>query len=159
MSIPIRVGEYLSQQQVSFDTVSHISSTSSISTAIASKIPAANIAKAVILEDHQGRYLMAILPADRKISLHKLQTELDMSLHLVQQSQLDKMFTDCDQGAIPALNQPYHINAVYDDTLTELADVYLEGGDHRTLIHLNQQQFAQLMLHTKHYCFSSQMVH
>jgi len=159
MSISTRVGDYLTQQNITFDLINHISSNSSISTAIVSQVPAATIAKAVILEDHQGRHIMAILPADRKISLHKLQDQLESSLHLVPQDTLDKMFVDCDQGAIPAVNQAYHLNGVYDETLEQLTDVYLEGGDHQTLIHLNQHQFAKLMAKTKHGRFSAQLIH
>jgi Ala-tRNA(Pro) deacylase len=159
MSISSRVSEYLSQQNINFDTLCHTDSSSSLGTAIASQIPAARIAKAVVLEDHEGRHLMAILPADQKISLHKLQTQLDCSLHLVDQEQLDKMFCDCKPGAIPAISQAYNMNAVYDEALDQLRDVYLEAGDHQTLIHLNQQQFSKLMAQTKHYRFSSQQLH
>ena len=159
MSISTRVDQYLNHKNIRFDTVGHPRSSSSISSAIAAKIPASNIAKAVILEDHEGRHLMAVLPADRKISLHKLQNHLDVSLHLVHEKELAVMFKDCQQGAIPALASAYNINSIYDETLSELSDIYLEAGDHQTLIHLKKDQFSQLIANSKHMKFSAQVIH
>ena len=159
MSISTRVDEFLNHQNISFSIVGHPLSSSSISSAIAAKIPAKNIAKAVMLEDHEGRHLMAVLPADRKISLHKLQEHLAVSLHLVHEKELDVMFQDCQQGAIPALASAYHVNSIYDEALNDLSDVYLEAGDHQTLIHLKQDQFSKLMASTKHMKFSAQIIH
>lgn len=159
MSISTRVGDYLTAQNISFDTINHAYSNSSVGAAIAAQIPPHRIAKAVVLEDHEGRHLMAVLPADHKISLHKLQDQLDVTLHLVHEKQLDDMFADCKQGAIPAVGQAYNMNAIYDDVLDQLRDIYLEAGDHETLIHLKKEQFSKLMSKTRHSRFSSEVIH
>ncbi len=159
MSISNRVVDYLEQQHIYFDTVNHPASTSSLGTAIASSILPSRIAKAIILQDHESRHLMAILPANRKISMTKLQNLTDTSLQLVKENELMEMFSDCQTGAIPALADAYHMNAIYDEALTQFDDVYLEAGDHKTLIHLSAEQFAMLMAKTKHARFSNEIVH
>lgn len=154
MSISTRVGDYLTAEKIHFDTINHAHSNSSVGSAIATQIPSSRIAKAVVLEDHEGRHLMAVLPANRRIRLHRLQDQLASSLHLVQEETLSQMFTDCQQGAVPAFAKAYNMNAIYDDVLEQLGDIYFEAGDHETLIHLTQEQFGKLMSNTQHAQFS-----
>ena len=43
---------------------------------------------------------------------------------------------------------------IVDDSIQEQPDVYLEGGDHTTLIHISQAQFSRLMSGARHGRFS-----
>jgi Ala-tRNA(Pro) deacylase len=56
-----------------------------------------------------------------------------------------RLFADCDRGAVPPVGEAYGIPTVWDDSLGDLPDVYFEGGDHRTLIHMSGPDFAELM--------------
>ena len=160
MSISTCVSSYLESQNISYKVVSHAHSNSSISTANAAHIPAERIAKAVVLEDDEGRRLMAVLPANYKISLHMLRDQLKvLDLHVVNESQVYKMFNDCEPGAIPAIGQAFNLHTVYDESLDNLVDIYLEAGDHETLIHLTHNQFEKLMGNIKHSRFSGEVVH
>ncbi len=159
MSIATRVGAYLDAHNIDYDTIKHPPANSSMAASKAAKIAPNLIAKAVVLEDHEGRHLMAVLPADRKLILHKLEHDLELDMHLVNEKQVYQMFSDCAPGAVPALGQAYNMNAIYDDSLQGLSDVYLEGGDHKTLIHLTGVQFGRLMSHSKHARFSERVFH
>lgn len=160
MGISTRVSSYLDAKDIRYETLKHSHSNSSISTAMAAHISPETIAKAVVLEDSEGRRLMAVLPANYKISLPKLQDQLSLSeLHTIDENQVYQMFNDCEPGAVPAVGQAYSLNTVYDDTLDLLVDIYLEGGDHETLIHLTHKQFEKLMGETKHSRFSGEVFH
>ena len=159
MSMTARVADFLQQQQIQYDIIKHAYSISAQGSAIAARIAAEHIAKAVILADHDSKHLMAILPANRQISLHKLQLVMSSTPHLVEERALNQLFSDCEQGAIPAFNQAYNINAIYDDRLIQLSDIYLEAGDHQTLIHLTASQFLLLMSNVKHAQFSEEWIH
>jgi len=100
--------------------------------------------------------MMAILPANHKVKLNKLNDTLDMDLHLSNEEQLYQMFDDCEHGAVPAFGQAFNMNSIYDEALDQLDDVYFEAGDHETLIHLNKVQFGKLMSNTKHGRFSTE---
>ena len=156
MNISARVATYLGEKDIRYDTVKHTHTSTSIGTAITAHIPPKSIAKAVVLEDHEGHHLMAILPANRKVDLHKLNEKLDADLHLVDEEQVYRKFEDCDPGAVPAIGQAYNMNSIYDEALDQLDDIYLEAGDHETLIHLTKAQFGKLMTDTKHARFSSE---
>lgn len=159
MTISTRVGAYLDARGINYRTISHDHANSSLQTSITAQIPPDQIAKAVILEDHQGHHLMAVLPADRKLNLHKLESELDVSIHLVSEKQVYQLFNDCDPGAVPALGQAYNMNLIYDEALQQLNQVYLEAGDHETLILLTAEQFGQLMADSQHSRFSERVLH
>lgn len=156
MGISTRVASYLEVEGIKYDTVRHSHSSTSIGSAITAHILPKTIAKAVVLEDHESHHLMAILPADHQVSLHKLNDNLGSNMRLANEEQVYKMFADCVPGAVPAIGQAYNINSIYDEALDQLDDVYFEAGDHETLIHLNKAQFGKLMAHTKHSRFSSE---
>ena len=101
-----------------------------------------SLAKGVVLEDHEGRHLMAVLPANAKVSLSVLNEELEAKYHLVKEQEVYRLFEDCEHGAIPPVGNIYHMAMVCDQFLTELDHVYLEAGDHETLIKLDKEAFV-----------------
>lgn len=158
MSISNRLYDFLDRRNVRYDTLIHEPTQSSLATAGAAGVPAHQIAKAVMLEDHEGRHLMALLPATHKINLDRLGDDMSRSFHLLAQSKLYEMFVDCEQGAIPPMGDSYNIEMVFDDLLEDLHDIYMEGGDHSTLVHLERDEFRRLMSGHKHSRFSAQTV-
>lgn len=156
MSISTRVAAYLDNQGIEYDTINHIHTSTAAGSATTAHVPLKSVAKAVVLEDHDSHHLMAILPADQKLSLHKLNRQMNAELHLVDEENVYQLFEDCDPGAVPAIGKAYNMNAIYDESLDQLEDIYLEAGDHETLIHLNKRQFGKLMANTKQGQFGSQ---
>nr|WP_086939527.1 YbaK/EbsC family protein [Thaumasiovibrio occultus] len=159
MTIATRLDHYLQTEHIPFQTVPHVQSHSSLQSGVAAGIPLACLAKGVVLEDHQGHHVMAVLPANNKISLSRLNDELNASLHLVKEAEVYQMFTDCTHGAVPPVGSPYHMTTVCDEALTKHDSVYIEAGDHQTLLKLSKPAFAQLMDQSKVVRFSSQVFH
>ncbi|MFT6898233.1 MAG: Ala-tRNA(Pro) deacylase [Paraglaciecola sp.] len=154
-----RVTQFLDSEHIHYSVVPHSHSKSSLSSAISAEVPMHRIAKAVMLEDHEGKHLMAIVPADYKVDLRLLSNELNRELKLAKEAQVYQMFADCDSGAIPPLPGAYHLDAVYDEQLTQEQELFLESGDHETLIQLNRNDFIRLMGASKHARFSHQVFH
>ena len=63
-------------------------------------------------------------------------------------------FGDCVHGAVPPIGECYGLDLIVDDSIDLQPDVYLEGGDHETLIHMDQAQFAALTADALHARFS-----
>jgi Ala-tRNA(Pro) deacylase len=127
--------------------------------AITSNVPLAHIAKAVLLVDHQGRKLMAVLPADSKINLSIINEKLFGSYQLIKEDDLFSLFSDCEQGAIPPVSEAFNINMVCDEALDNLERVFLESGDHETLLSVDHDTFEGLTAQGKHLRFSQQVFH
>ena len=92
MSIVSRLADYLELHEIHYQTIEHSPTLSSIGTAITSQIPPHQIAKAVLLKNHDERNLLAILPAQNKVSLSTINLELDGQYRLVKEQELYRVF-------------------------------------------------------------------
>lgn len=155
MAIPMRVQEYLQQTHVNYDVVRHPYSEGSEYTARVAGVPADRMAKAVLTEDHEGRHVLALIPADHHLSLYQLDLSLQRRFHLVSENEVTALFSDCARGAVPALGQAYHLTTVVDDALLGQEELFLEAGDHEDLIRLTGAQFRTLMNDVPHGRFST----
>jgi len=159
MTIANRLNSFLNQHNVQYEVIGHRPSHNSIDSAMRAEIPANQVAKAVILESHEGRKLMAVLPANNKISLSRINSKMMGEYHLVKENEIRHMFKDCEFGAIPPVGYAYNVNVVFDDKLDELSHVYIEAGDHKSLLRLSKTDFIRLMSSAKHSRFSDEVYH
>lgn len=153
MGMATRLRSFLESQGIGYEVLPHSHTSSSLETARAAHVPGDWIAKSVLLEDERG-YVMAILPASRRVSLDALQSQLHRKLELASEEELARLFEDCEIGAIPPVADAYGLPAVIDDRLWDLSDVYFEAGDHEDLIHLSGQAFQEIQAHADHASFS-----
>jgi Ala-tRNA(Pro) deacylase len=149
MAIAETVKNYLAQKSVDYDLVSHPHSGSSHETAEASHVREDHIAKGVIVKDSSG-YAMVIVPAINYVEMKHVRKELDRELELVEEDELAKLFPDCELGAVPPLGPAYQIESFLDESLTSLASVYFEAGDHEHLVHISGDDFKTLLSGVQH---------
>ncbi len=162
MALPQRLSDYLSEhlpEAAGFDIVEHRHSGCSAVSARTAKVPAQQLAKAVLLEDEAG-CLLALVPADRSVQLGRLAQLMHRDqLHLADETRLGMLFDGCEAGAVPSLGMPWGITTVVDDALEDCDTVYLESGDHERLLRLSQAQFHALLRAVPHGAFSGPRVH
>jgi Ala-tRNA(Pro) deacylase len=144
MAIAETVKNYLAQKSVDYDLVSHPHSGSSHETAETSHVREDHIAKGVIVKDASG-YAMVIVPATNYVEMKHVRKDLDRELELVEEDKLAKLFPDCETGAVPPLGPAYQIESFLDESLTSLASVYFEAGDHEHLVHISGDDFKTLL--------------
>jgi Ala-tRNA(Pro) deacylase len=141
-------------QNATYDIVLHEPTVSSMRTAQACHIPGDCLAKGVVLRRDGGSYLLAVLPASHHISLPELRMELGEDVDMASESNIDGIFFDCAHGAVPPVGECYGLDVVVDEALDRQPDIYFEGGDHMTLVHMSQSQFARLTANARHQRFS-----
>ena len=154
MTIALTLQAYLGRECVEYDLVGHQPTSSSISTARASDIPAGSLAKAVVLRGRDG-YVLAVLPASMHLRFGSLEAAFGEKFALATEHELDQLMPDCMHGAVPALGECYGMDVIIEDHVLQLPDVYFEGGDHTTLVHMRQAQFARLTQEARHGRFSA----
>ncbi|MCW7553264.1 YbaK/EbsC family protein [Endozoicomonas gorgoniicola] len=159
MSIADRVHHLLEEEHIPYDTLQHTTSHSSVQTAIAAQIPLNSLAKAVILKDDLNDYLMAVIPSSNRLQMRQVQNFLDRPVKLASETDAQKPFSDCQFGAIPPIARAYEMSMIWDDRLSQVPDIYLESGDHETLLHIDQEGFQQLIKGTPHSNLCSQPRH
>jgi len=150
MSVAPKVTQFLKSHNIDYDVISHPYSEGSLQTAMSARVPLEKMVKAVILEDHEGKHIMAVLPAGSVLRLKRLKRTLSREFKFLPENKVMEMFSDCEHGAIPALGDAYHMDMIYEDSLSDQDEYFIEAGDHRKLIHLNNDQFKALVQHTKH---------
>ena len=153
MAIAETVNNYLAQNSIDFDTLTHPHTGSSHETAEAAHIREDHIAKAVIVKDEAG-YAMVVVPASNYVEMKHVRKELNRELELVEEDEFAKLFPDCEPGAIPPLGPAYQIETFLDEALKSLANVYFESGDHEHLIHISGNDFRKLLSGVRHGHFS-----
>lgn len=144
MAIASTLSDYLAEHDVAYDILTHPHTSSSGESAKVSHIPGTRLAKSVILEDDQG-YVMVVVPSSQRVDLGELHRQLNRNLGLATESELVRLFNDCEIGALPAIGPAYGMETLVDDTLTEQPDIYFEAGDHEQLIHVSAEVFEALL--------------
>ena len=144
MTIAPTLATYLEQAGIQPEMLTHPHSPSASRTAEASHVSGNRLAKAVLLKDDAG-YLLAVLPASHHLCLDALEALTGRSLTLAAEDEIGRAFPDCEVGAVPAVGTAYGLPAVVDDSLAKEAEIYLEGGDHATLLRVTRKEFAKLM--------------
>lgn len=144
MAIAGTLRRYLQQHRVAYAEIVHPHAESVPETAQRAHVSPDHIAKGVVCKDEKG-YLMAVIPGDRWLHLHALQESLGRPLQVAEEGEVNALFSDCDPGAVPPLGLAYEMETVVDASLTLLTYVFLESGDHQTLIRLNGEDFLALL--------------
>ncbi len=152
MAIAPTFQRYL-DQKVIYDVIAHEPTMSSMRTAQACHVPGDCLAKGVLLRDDTG-YMLAVLPATHYVRMHDLRLQFGKDVEFACEGEIDELFQDCAPGAVPPIGECYGLDPIVDDTIDGQGDVYLEAGDHTTLVHLSHAQFAKLTADARHASFS-----
>ncbi|BDT87867.1 YbaK/EbsC family protein [Nocardia cyriacigeorgica] len=149
MGIAMSMREYLDEHDVHYDVTEHDRTPTSARTAQVSHIPGRELAKGVVLKKN-GDYMVAVLPANRLLDLVEAGSVVGESVRLASEDEAAALFPDCATGAIPVMAEPYRLACVVDDHLSNRPDIYFEGGDHGTLVHMAGEEFDRLMAQFPH---------
>ncbi len=147
------VRQYLNAHGIAYDVLPHAPTTSSLHTAGIARVSADNLAKAVILKKNAG-YLLVVVPASHNLQWTALRDRLNQDLAFATEEEIAWLLPDCTAGAVPPIGEAYGIETVIDDSIAEQPDIYFEGGDHATLVHMSGPAFCTVMAHAGHGRFS-----
>jgi len=149
MALAGTLRQYLADHAIEYSVMAHRPTLSSAQTVAASRIPADCVAKAIVLKGEHG-YLLVVLPASRLVDLGEIRRQLDRRVGLATEVEVAKLFADCALGAVPPVGQAYGIDVVLDDDIASQSDIFFEGGDHASLVHVKRQQFEAIMAGARH---------
>lgn len=155
MSTARLLEEFLSRNNVCYELVTHQHTMTSLQSARAAHVAASQLARGVLLEDEENRYIVAVLPADRHILLGQLRGQLGRTVGLATKVEVGWMFADCEAGAVPVLGPLYGVETIWDESLREQPNIYFEAGDHEHLVHMKTPEFVALLGDSRHGRFST----
>jgi Ala-tRNA(Pro) deacylase len=144
MSLSPTLRQFLADNGIDYEVLAHERALTSARAAQASHVPGDFLAKGVILKD-EDRYLLAVLPASHHLRMGELARKIGRPLGLATEGEVAAIFKDCDLGAVPPVGRAYGLETVVDESLVTRSDVFFEGGDHESLVHVDGSQFGRLI--------------
>ena len=153
MTVAARLRNYLDREGVRYDVVAHPRTFAASRSAQAAHIPGQQLAKSVVVH-HELGYVICVLPSTHRVELGTLQAVLNKRLGLATETEVASLFDDCDTGAVPPIGAAYGVPVVLDESLGEAKELYFEGGDHTSLVHVQGEAFRTLTRDAQHARFS-----
>ena len=149
MTISPKLRSYLARRRISYDEAPHEEEAHINRAARSAGLNGGQVAKAVVV--HAGdEYMLAVVPASRQVSLGDLKRWLGREVRLAAEPELGPLFADCSMGAVPPIGDAFGLETVLDESLLGGEDIYFEGGDHRTFVHVAAGDWRRLMKNAAH---------
>jgi len=153
MARAMSVEEYLDRHHVAHEMLSHGRTGSSLETARVAHVPPERVAKGVLLTA-DGQYVLAVTRADCQLDLDELERQLQTPVGLATRNDIQSVFADCEDGAVPPLGPAYGLETIWDEELAREPDLYFELGDHTHLVHMRTHDYLTLLGDRHHAAFS-----
>src|ERR671936_886300 len=126
----------LEEAGVQYNLLPHAHTETAAAEAEALGLEPADVAKTLVVKTPDG-YLRAVIPASRRLDLHKLR---DLSgggkhkVHLASEDDLSRDFSEFELGAVPPIGGAQRNPVVVDERVAEREAVVLEAGPHHEAV-------------------------
>jgi Ala-tRNA(Pro) deacylase len=145
VSIPAHIRQYLDEHQVRYEHITHAPHYTAQGAARAVRAPGKEFAKTVILTDDLG-YVMAVLPANRRISLDALHEITGRrGLRIATELEFQGLFPNCETGAMAPFGNLYEIPVFVDASLREDESITFHAGTHQDAIRMPYPLYEKLV--------------
>jgi len=145
MPISQKLFDFLSARRAAYRTVAHREAYTAQEIAQASHVSGRRLAKVVVIRDDSGDWLLAVVPAARRVDLDALAYACGARrLHLAPEAEMLARFPDYEPGAVPPFERLEDVPVYLDDSFAEAHDIYFEDGSHRGLVGMKVQDYIRL---------------
>ncbi len=145
MTIARKLKEYLDENEAPYNVSTHQEVYTAQEVAAALHVPGKDIVKVVIVKT-EGKFIMAVLPADHKVNVDKMRTVLhDPEARLATEGEFKGLFPDCDVGAMPPFGNLYDVGVYVDKSLTEDEEIIFQAGSHVETVKMKYRDFDRLV--------------
>jgi len=136
--------EFLANAGVDYEVSEHAPVFSAQKMAAVEHEPGKYVAKPVIIKADK-RYIMCVVPACRKVDLMKVRKLLDAQLaDLAAESEIAKLFPDCELGAEPPFGNLYEMPTFMDKALEQDDHILFQAGNHGQSIRMSMSDYCKL---------------
>ena len=144
MALPKRVKQYLKENRVKYKITRHKEVFTTQEIAATQHISGKQLAKVVIVRAKD--FAMMVLPANLLLDIKKVKKILkSKSVRLAKEAEIEKLFPDCEIGAMPPFGNLYNLPVYIDKALTEKEKVVFEAGDHTHTITMKYEDLVRLV--------------
>ena len=141
----MRVTEFLDKSAVPYQISEHPPTFTAQQMAAVEHEPGQFVAKPVIIKA-DGEYMMCVLSASYKIDLGELKDQLGAnSVELAEETQIGKIFDDCELGAEPPFGNLYDMPTVMDKALESDDHITFQAGTHEKAVSMSMDEYRKLV--------------
>lgn len=145
MSVLRRCLDYLDRNRIQYSHSMHVPAYTAMEVAAADRVPARNLAKAVVYRGDNG-YGILLLRADYTVDFTEVLRLLGLkSIRLATETELAKLFPDSELGAMPPFGNPFEVPVLIDEGLAASEFIAFNAGTHRDVIHMSFVDFVALV--------------
>jgi Ala-tRNA(Pro) deacylase len=143
MGVPARLIEFLDQSKVRYEVLHHPEAFTAQELAAIEHVKGRSHAKVVMVKA-DGDLLMAVLPADHRIDLEKLDKATGRKTALATEADFKALFPDCAVGTMPPFGGLYGVAGYVDASLTDAEKIVFEAGTHSDAIKMRYADYERL---------------
>lgn len=141
----MRVIEFLDKSAVPYQTSEHPPTFTAQQMAAVEHEPGQFVAKPVIVKV-DGEYMMCVLSACDKIDLGELKDQPGAnSVELAEETQIGRIFDDCELGAEPPFGNLYDLPTIMDKALEKDDHIKFQAGTHEKAISMSMDEYRELV--------------
>ena len=139
-----QVHELLTREAVPFEVIEHRDVYTAQERAAAAHISGRLVAKVVVVRDGEW-HAMVVLPAAGRVDLPALRQATGRpGLELAGETELARLFPDCDVGAMPPFGRLYGLPVYLDSTLAERPEMVFPGGSHHEEVRMPMHEYLRI---------------
>lgn len=144
--MPVRpVAEFLEQNRISYHCYNHPPAATAQEIAQKAHIPGHQLAKTVILKA-DGRFVMAVLPADEKVDIEKLRRAMNADeLQMARESEFTGLFPWCEPGGEPPFGVMYGMDVYMEQDLVDEDVIAFNAGTHTEVLKMDTSAYRDLV--------------
>ena len=140
-----KLKEFLEENQVKFQTINHSTAYTAQEIAALTHVPGEQMAKTVIVK-MDGKMAMVVLPASRQIDFDRLEQAAGAdNAELAKESEFEKLFPDCERGAMPPFGNLYDMDVYVDEALAGDEKIAFNAGTHTQLLRMAYADYERLV--------------
>ena len=143
MSVPTRLIDFLNQNKVRYEVLHHPEAFTAQELAAIEHVKGRSHAKVVMVKSGE-ELLMAVLPADLRLDLEKLNKVTGRPTSLATEAEFKALFPDCAVGTMPPFGQLYGVATYLDQSLTGAGRIVFEAGTHSDAIKMSYADYERV---------------
>jgi Ala-tRNA(Pro) deacylase len=145
MPIPRSIEQFLTEQHVPYSVISHRPAYTAQEEAAVAHIPGRQWAKTVACVADE-RPVLVVLPATSLVDLDRLREVVDArNVRLASEREFERLYPDCEVGAMPPLGPLYGQPVFVDQTLTGADEIVSDAGSHSDAVKVKYEDFARVV--------------
>lgn len=140
----MRLDELLTDRHVPHERLHHHPAYTANRTAQVLHVPGKDVAKTVVLRA-DGRYVLAVLPATHRLDLEQVRQDLGAErVEMATEAEMDRLFPDCERGAVPPFGSLYHLETWVDEALAADERIVFDAQNHEDAIRMCYRDYEAL---------------